>query len=648
MAMTPSASPTGPTPLPSAHAAAVQEFLRGHAPFDRMDPDHLEFVVERLSWVRYAAGEVVLDSGRGPPEWLQLVGGGEVVAEPPVGGGPGGADSIPLGEGSCFPLAALLTARPVLFTYRALAETTCYLLPAADFQTLLELSPVFQDFCTRRLAALLEQSQRVVQARQEETGMAGRSLGSRLGDVLRREPVACGPELPLREALRRMHAEGIGAMVVVTPEGVPAGIFTLRDLLRVNAEGGDLDAPIGAVMSTAVVSLPPEAAAHEAALAMARHGIRHVLVVAPGRLLGVVSEKDLFSLQQVGVKEVAESLRRAGSFEDLRHAARAVRRLARTMLAQGLAPDPLTRLVSTLNDRLTERVIELSGAGDALAGLRWCWLALGSEGRFEQTLATDQDNGIIFEVPAGGDTEEIRGRVLPLAERINGELDRCGFPLCKGGVMAGNPRWCLSLPEWRRQFAEWVYRGSAEDILHAAIFFDFRSAYGDASLARELRDWLGPTVAANPRFLHYLAANALENRPPLGVVRDFVVAAGGSHPNTINLKMNGATPFVDAARIYSLAAALTPTSTVERLRAAAGAGRLPADEVDAWCQAFSFIQLLRLRRQHLEPDGAGDAGNRIDPDRLNELDRRILKEAFRQARKLQTKVALDFGLYGRV
>lgn len=127
--MTSSAFPTGPTPLPSAHAAAVLEFLRGHAPFDRMDPDHLDFLVERLSWVRYAAGEVLLDSGRGPPEWLYLVGSGEVVAESPVGGGAGGADSIPLGEGSCFPLAALLTVRPVLFTYLALVETTCSLRP---------------------------------------------------------------------------------------------------------------------------------------------------------------------------------------------------------------------------------------------------------------------------------------------------------------------------------------------------------------------------------------------------------------------------------------------------------------------------------------------------------------------------------------
>jgi CBS domain-containing protein len=637
-----------PTALPSARTGEVAEALRAHAPFDRMEPEQLDFLVERLSWVRYPPGAVLLEPSRGPPDWLYLIGSGAVVAEAPVAAPGEGTGRAQLSEGESFPLGALLTARPVLNTYRAFAETVCYLLPAADFQTLLDLSPVFQDFCTRRLAHLLEQSQRAVQAQYAESTLADRSLASRLGDVLRRGVVACDPELSLREALRRMRAEAVGAMVVITPENAPVGIFTLRDLLRVNAEGGDLDAPIGRVMSGGLVSLPPDAAAHEAALAMARHGIRHVLIVEQGRLLGLVSEKDLFSLQQVGIKEVAEDIRRASACDDLQRAAQGIRRLARNMLAQGLGAEPLTRLVSTMNDRLTERIIELAGAEEALAGVRWCWMALGSEGRFEQTLATDQDNGIVFAPPEGEDAAEVRARLLPLARRINEELDRCGFPLCKGGVMASNPRWCLSLPEWRRQFADWVYRGSAEDVLHAAIFFDFRSVYGDAALARELREWLGPTVAANPRFLHYLAANALENRPPLGVVRDFVVASGGDYPRTINLKMNGATPFVDAARIYALAGGLGQTNTLERLRAAGGAARFPPEEVEAWAQAFSFIQLLRLRRQHLEPDAGGEAGNRVDPDRLNELDRRILKESFRQARKLQTKLSLDFGLYGRV
>ena len=224
-------------------------------------------------------------------------------------------------------------------------------------------------------------------------------------------------------------------------------------------------------------------------------------------------------------------------------------------------------------------------------------------------------------------------------------LDHCGFPLCRGEIMASNPKWCLSQEEWQEVFAQWVDSGAPESLLHASIFFDFRALYGAEKLVEQLRAWLTEHVRGNQRFLHQMAANALRNRPPLGMVRDFVVGKG----NTLDLKMNGVTPFVDAARIFSLATGAGKTNTVQRLRASAAALRVPASEVEAWINAFLFIQMLRLRH-HYEAIAQQEAGiaeeldNRIDPAQLNELDRRILKEAFRQARKVQAKLVLDYQL----
>jgi CBS domain-containing protein len=541
--------------------------------------------------------------------------------------------------------------RPVVSFYRAAEDTFCYRLPAPDFHELLALSPVFQDFCTRRIAHLLDQSQKVVQAQYAQRSVDYQSLGSRLRDVLRHEPVTCPPDIPIRAALENMRRHGIGSMIV-TEDGAPIGIFTLHDLLRITVEGQDTGRPISRVMTRSLITLPPDALAYDAALAMAKHGIRHVLLVEGRRLVGIISEKDLFSLQQVGITQVGNTIRRAVTLEDLAHAACDVRRLAHNMLAQGVAAEHLTRLISTLNDRITCRIIELECGHGAASYQRWCWMAFGSEGRFEQTLSTDQDNGIVFAVPEDsledGGADAVRALLLPHADRINRALDRCCFPLCKGGIMASNPRWCLSLAEWKQQFSEWIARSDPQNLLRAAIFFDFRSVYGDASLAEELRRWLNHAVAATPQFLHQMAANALLNRPPLGVMRDFVVESGGKHPHTVDLKMNGVVPFVDAARIYVLAAGLGDTNTLERLHGAGEVGRLSPADVEAWARAFSFIQLLRLRHQHLERRPDGETGNHIDPDALNELDRRVLRESFRQARKLQTKLALDYHLYGRV
>jgi CBS domain-containing protein len=313
------------------------------------------------------------------------------------------------------------------------------------------------------------------------------------------------------------------------------------------------------------------------------------------------------------------------------------------MLAQGVAAEQLTQFISTLNDLLTERIIELectaTGISDGplcQAGL--CWLALGSEGRLEQTLNTDQDNGLIFAVPEGATAEQIRAQLLPLAKRINDALDACGFPLCKGNVMASNPEWCLSLDEWKDKFGDWIFRGDMPVLLNASIFFDFRPLYGKRELAMELRDWLNTKIKDHRLFLRSMTQNALGNRPPLGLVRDFVVGEG----NMLDLKFNGITPFVDAARILSLAAGVSETATIRRLRAAGENWHMETGEVEGWVEAFLYIQLLRLRLQHDQAERNEAMSNKVDPDTLNNLDRRILKEAFRQGRRIQSALEKYF------
>ena len=445
-----------------------------------------------------------------------------------------------------------------------------------------------------------------------------------------------------------MHEMRIGSMVAVDEAGRPLGILTLPDVLeRIALPQIDLEQPVISVMTTHLTSLPPQALAHEAALLMAKHGFRHVLVVENERLVGLVSEKDLFALQRVGLRQIGLSIRHAATLGELRQGAEDIRSMAHNMMAQGVAPEQLTQFISTFNDLLTARVVELEFSNSGLIGTPLhnglCWMALGSEGRFEQTLNTDQDNAIIFTVPEGMTADQVRAQLLPVARRINETLAQCGFPLCKGEIMASNPKWCLSLEEWKRTFSGWMNCAVPEALLHATIFFDFRELYGVQHLADDLRQWLARVARDNSLFLRLLAENALHNRPPLGVMRDFVLGK----ENTLDLKVNGITPFVDAARIFSLAAGVTQTSTIQRLRLSAARLNLHESEIEAWVDALLFIQVLRMRH-HDEASALGvndDAlDNKIDPEKLNELDRRILKEAFRQARKLQARLALEYHL----
>jgi CBS domain-containing protein len=306
---------------------------------------------------------------------------------------------------------------------------------------------------------------------------------------------------------------------------------------------------------------------------------------------------------------------------------------------QGAAVGPLTAFISSLIDLLTERLVtmELERSGvDTTA----CWIVFGSEGRSEQTLATDQDNGIVFLPSANESPDAVRARLVPIAQRINQALDRAGYRLCPGNIMAGNPECCLSVDEWRNRFARWIESGSPQALLHGSIFFDLRPLTGEVALAQALRQWLLEAVPKNRRFLHQMAVNALQNRPALGFLQRFSTDTAGR----IDLKMNAAAPFIDAARILSLAAAVDEVRTDARLRASGQALTIPKNEVEAWIAAFHQVQGFRLRRQVRCLELTHIPDNRLAPDALHDFDQQVLRAALEQARTLQTRLALDYGV----
>lgn len=612
--------------------------LRTHPPFDRMGSKSLGFLAARLQLAYYPRGAVIVAPESGVVQRLHILKQGRVRGGASAGT-PGTVDVV-MGPGESFPLGAMVGKRATVYAYRADEDCFCWELPAADFDKVMGRSARFRAFCTSHLATLVAQSHSALRADAGE-GVSGSMLRP-LRDAISRMPVSCAPETPVRDVLRTMHDLRIGSMVVAE-DGVPKGIFTTLDVLdRVALPQADVAAPISGVMSGDVVALEEEAPVIEAALAMVRHGIRHVVVTRDGRLAGVISERDLFGMQRTSLRRIVERVKAAASVAQLAEAAADVRALARALLAQGVGAEQLTQMTCALNDSISQRVLELVAPREGLPG-EWCWLALGSEGRLEQTLATDQDNALIFS-PAGGDVETARRRFLAFAHDANVALDACGFPLCKGDIMARNPRWCLTLDEWRGVFGDWIRSPQPEALLNAAIFFDFRALAGEALLAGELRDSVLRAAAGNTAFRRALAGSAIRVRPPLGLLRDFTPDESATFPGTLDLKGYGARPIVDAARMLALAHGVAATSTAARLRGVAAAGALPQAEAGALADAFHYIQILRLRRQYLESNVPAGAENRIDPERLNAIDRRILKEAFRQAAILQERLKLDYAL----
>jgi len=440
-----------------------------------------------------------------------------------------------------------------------------------------------------------------------------------------------------------MRTERVGSVVVVDASARPVGIVTSHDMVRVTAEDAR-HKRVAEIMTHDPVSLPSHALAYEAAILMTSRAIRHILVMDEGRLAGIVSERDLFALQRLGLGEITMELRLADDIEGLARLAAEIRRLTVLLVGQGVSPEQLTLFVSVLNDRLNQRVIEVVRKQFDLERVSWCWLAFGSEGRFEQTLSTDQDNGLVFTAHDGAAAAQTRVHLLPFARRVNEALDACGFPLCKGNVMASNPALCLSLEEWQAKMAGWIATTSPKALLDAAICFDFRPLYGDATLAVALREWVSARIRSQPAFLRHMAEVALQARPGLNRFGGFASGEASGAPGTLNLKLQGARIFVDAARIYALALGLPQTNTAERLRAVRDALAMSESEAAAAVDAFYLIQRLRLQAQVLLAAGEQEAANRVAPAGLNRLVQSSLKEALRIAKDLQKRLLMDYQL----
>ncbi|MCA3173313.1 MAG: CBS domain-containing protein [Burkholderiales bacterium] len=631
---------------PSAQIlSGVKAFLSEHPPFSQLTAQELDGVARAVTLRYFEPRQRIIGPEEGSPRALFIIKQGLIGVErnAETGGTAGSGNAVSsLGAGDCFPVGALLAERAVMNTYRAAGDVFAFELPRDLFNRLAQSNPQFLAFCKRRLGALLDLSQAQTRSAYASEASYAQTLHLPLAHLVRRAALTCSPDTSIEQALMLMQQRGVGSILVVKEQASApvVGILTRTDLItKIVLPRLPLDQPISSVMSQPVMTLQANDTAADAAMLMASHALRHVPVLDQQQLIGVVSERDLFSLQRLSLRGIGDAIRHAGSVTGLVSASADVRTLSRNLVAQGVGAAQVTALISHLNDRLTQRLITLLAHEHSMDVSQFCWIALGSEGREEQTIATDQDNAIVL----ADDCSMDQDKVLDFALAVNQALAELGFPLCKGQIMASNRSWCLKASAWAQLFADWIAQGDPQQLLHAAIFFDFRALAGQTSLVAPLREKVAHRAMSTPRFLKQMADNALRNRPPAAWAGDWLEALLNSEKEPVDLKLHGTVPLVDAARIFALSSQITVTSTAQRLRACVAAGRLPQTDAEAWSDAFHYLQLLRLRHQHSRSTSLTEENpNLIDPKHLSALDRRLLKESLRQARKAQQRLELDY------
>lgn len=616
-------------------AQNLRQQLMRILPFSQMAEQEVDFFIRYSSESYFAPEEVILAPEDGIPKSLYLIRQGRVSGRRLI---PGFEETgFELDPGDLFAVSACYAGRPATVKYVAIDDCFCLAFPIERMHELAKRSKPFSDFLNNRILKLLEESRAALRNSFASQALTEQSLESRLGELVLKKPVSVHPDTPLQVALQLIHEKKVGSVLVVDEGGSIVGILTRYDVLsRVTLAQVSLETPISQVMSREVKTLSVDDTAETAGLTMSRYHIRHLPILRGKELVGIISERDLFSLQRLSLNNISSAIRSAGDVDSLKECANNIRKFARNLLGQGVQARQLTALISHLNDVLTAQLITIFAGQHDLSMERFAWISLGSEGRSEQTIATDQDNALIFM-----DSEvSHKARYIAFAKDVNHALDACGYPLCKGNIMASNPDLCISQREWLERFARWIDQGNPQDLLNASIFFDFRALAGNESLLDPLRDYVVKFAEATPRFIKLLVENSLQWKVPFNWFGG-LETKDLDGKKVIDIKLQGTAIMVDCARIYALANGIGAVNTRERLAAIGRALKLNESDSVAWIAAFEYLQTLRLAAQ-IDGHAIGGNPNAVDVEALNSVDKTILRESLSEVRNFQQRLELDY------
>ena len=630
--------------------ARILDFVRSVVPFDTLDPEELDGVVQLMEIGYFPRGQVVIQAGGEPATELYVIYSGSVKVTLPMG------DEGELlvdvrGEGDVFGSLSLLHGSLATFSVTAQEDLLTFTLPAEPFKQLVTAHPAFQRHFSSTLARNIQAARRAEKdfsGEEHRTGALGdvaRQMRNEVENLMSPGVVTCLANASIRQAAQIMARQEVGSILVTGSDGAPLGLVTDTDLRkRVVAAGKDLSRPVQQVMSHPLLTISPKAFAFEAMLEMTRHGVHHLTVVKGGRVEGMISDHDIKVLTGTSPVGLAREIDKVASAAELSRLTGRIRQMLDMLNRLCSSLEYMSALLSEFYDRLTVRLLQMvevemeqEGLGPAPAD--YAWLALGCSGRGEQAPPCLQEHALLYgDRHEGQDEAAVRDWFLTLAGRVSGLLETCGEARREGQAMASQEAWCRSQSAWQEVYTGWIREPAPGDVARAAAFFDFRAVMGEGGFAPALRRSLLQAVEKNRRFLRFLAREATERRPPLGFLRDQVVASGGAYSGVLDLDLDAMRPMVDTVRVLALDLKVEETNTLERLAALTRAGLVNPEMGEDLAEAFKFISELRIT-SFLE--GGGEAErvcDHVEPVTLDRKQRKMLKDSFSVINELQDRV----------
>ena len=612
-----------------AEIREIRDHISRFPPFDGLSDDLLDEVAGAVEIAYFKAGTTISERDR-PVEALAYIRSGAVEVYLH-----NGQLYNRLGEGDIFGQFDLLRDRQVRFPVKAIEDTLLYLIPKSVFHRLCAADDNFADFVElsgSRLKSTVERSLR-----------NNDMISTRVRRLISRLPVMIEESATAQEAARVMTENDVSSVLLLKPgndedsdrmftdsEGrqwLLTGMITDKDLRqRIIAEGASGQTPLSIINHGNLITIQSDESVNEAMLTMLRNNIQRIPILHRRRPVGVVHLSDIVRYETNNSVYLVNNIFNRTSVKALARLTPEVRAAFVRLVDEGATSRMIGGAMSSVGRSLMRRLVEFAEAELGPPPVPYCFMVHGSLARNDQSITTDQDNAIVLH--DSFDPKRHDEYFRELARQVSDGLDACGYPYCKGGVMATNDPWRAPLARWKRYFSDWIAKPDPQRLLHSSIFFDLDAVHGEERFVEELQDLIATRAKASPLFLAALARNALGRTPPLGFFRTFVLEQDGRHNNTINIKRRGIAPLNDVIRVHALGVGSRAQNGFERLDEITRAGALPAGQTDKLSYALEFLSIVRMRHQAQEIKNDHEPHNAIQPEHVSDTERHNLKEAF--------------------
>jgi len=603
------------------------------AALDASSPGAIADLLQLTTPLRLAAGQILFQAGEVFQQRIYLCRGGRLEVRH-------GAGSFLAGDGELLGIDSYFDGSA--YTATAVALDACQL-EVIDSRRLDQLERHHPILFTTLNRLLIEPLRQQLSCRhQPDSGVW--SLTART--VMQSPLATCEATLPVREAFRLMRSRRIGSLGVTDVTGELQGIVTYASLadglIRQQARADD---PVGDIVETPR-TVDDNTPLWKVQGEQQRHRAKYLVVVERGRPVGVISQTDILETLASHQRTTVARIGEADGFEQLREFQARMGSIAQDLSDSNRSAAHAVRALSEVHLAIQRRCVELvltelQAEGRGPAPMGYALIIMGSGGRKEMLVQTDQDNGLIL---AGESADEAsRGWFVAFCERVNRRLDEVGYEWCRGDIMARNPDYHKSLARWIDHLDRITEIPTEKAARWATIFFDFETLYGDDSLCVALRTHLLQRLRTRPRLLRLMVEDDATGGPALGLFNRLVTASDRERRGKIDLKRNGTRILADAARIYALSEGIEATNSGDRLRALGRQGRLESAFVESLLAAQDELLDLALNHQIRQHRDGKALDKLLRPEELTPLEEESLRVAMRILKRLQGRMQGEFG-----